>query len=259
MDHVPQTPSAFDAHTHLDFPAFDEDRDAVVARARSAGVDGWVIAGADPAHWDRIDRIAQATGGIPCHGVHPWWLPDLDDETIAAAIAALRTRETSGIGETGLDRRRATTQMEQHRQEAALRAHIEIARDRALPLVLHCVGAYPRLLDILEEKPGVKGMIHSWSGPPELVARATALGLYISIGATVTRSAKVCRSAAAVPSAQLLLETDCPDQPIRRDERGEPAHLMQIAEHVAKVRDSTVSDLLISTRRNAMSLFGVAT
>jgi len=258
MDDVSEIPLAFDAHTHLDFPAFDADRGDVVDRARAAGIRGWVIAGADPVHWDRIDAIARATGGIACHGVHPWWIPQLSDRDVRRATEDLWTRPTFGIGETGLDARRADSETELARQEAAFRVHIEIAQTRGLPLVLHCVGAYPRLLEILEESNEVTGMIHSWSGPPELVERAVATGLYVSIGATVTRSGKVRRSAAAVPADRLLLETDCPDQPVRRDERGEPIHLMEVADRVAAVRDCDRDRLLAQTANNAAQLFGMS-
>ena len=253
-----EIPLAFDAHNHLDFPAFDGDRQAVVARAHAAGINGWIIAGADPAHWGRIDAVAAQTGGVPCHGVHPWWILDLSDAAISQAIADLRTRPTSGIGETGLDWFRAEATQDRHRQESAFRAHIDIAIDRSLPLVLHCVRAYPRLLDILEESGEVTGMIHSWSGPPELIDRAISLGLYVSFGATLTRSAAVRRSAAAVPDDHLLLETDAPDQAIQRDVRGEPLHLVQIAARMAALRKTDVTELLALTEVNAIRLFGLS-
>jgi len=256
LDDVSQNPFAFDAHTHLDFPAFDEDRAEVVARARAAGVHRWVIAGADPAHWDRIDKVCAHTGGTACHGVHPWWVSELDDRALEDRLRNLETRMTAGIGETGLDWHRATTAVARGRQEASFRSHCTLARRRRLPLILHCVRAYPELLAILKESGKTLGMIHSWSGPEACVQPALDLGLYLSFGASVTRSAKVRAAARAVPADRLLLETDCPDQPLRRGERGEPHHLIEIAEHVAKLRHCDPSDLLRQTSENANQLFG---
>jgi len=256
MDDVNELAAAFDAHTHLDFPAFDADRAEVMARARAAGVTRWVIAGADPADWSRIDQVCAATGAVPCHGIHPWWVRDLDDDTLIRCCSELASRETSGIGETGLDWLRDRTNEGRARQARCFRQHRDIAQRRRLPLVLHCVRAYPALLEILEETGPHRGMIHSWSGPPDCIPRAVELGLYISFSASATRSRTIAEAARRVPADRLLVETDCPDQPLRRGERGEPHHLVEIARHLATLRDCDPQQLLLQTAANAEHLFG---
>jgi TatD DNase family protein len=257
MNDVTPNSLAFDAHTHLDFPAFEADRGAVLARARAAGVRMWVIAAADPAHWSRIDAVCNAFGGIACHGVHPWWIARLDDTALASHIAALETWETRGIGETGLDWVRATTDRQRERQLQSFRHHIDIAQRRQLPLVLHCVRAYDELLEILAETGAHPGMVHSWSGPAAGIGPALELGLYVSFGASLTRSARIRDAAREVPIERLLIETDCPDQPLQRGTRGEPAHLVDIAKAVALARQCEPEAILHQTAVNAQRLFGM--
>jgi TatD DNase family protein len=158
-----------DAHTHLDFPEFDADRDAVVLRARSVGVARWVICGSRHEHWSETERIAAETGGIAILGVHPWSTAELDAKGLAPWLEDLKQRDLRGIGEIGLD----TLHGGWENQRRGFRDQLAIARERELPVVLHCVRAYPELLALLERDgvPRAGGMMHAWSGPPDQVAR----------------------------------------------------------------------------------------
>ena len=132
-------------------------------------------------------------------------------------------------------------------------AQLALAANRDLPVVLHCVRAYGTLLDEVAVA-GVRGMVHAWSGPPELVDRAVGLGLSLSFGSLVLRSERVAACAASVPLSSMLLETDCPDMPIPGEARGEPAHLIAVAERIARLRGLSVVEVLEITGRNARAL-----
>lgn len=245
-----------DAHNHLDLPAFDADRDAVVDAAARAGVASCVLAGADPADWDRVAALGTTRAWPWVIGVHPWWCAELDDAGLDAALTSLVARPTPwGVGETGLDRRRGALAL----QERSLRAHLALAQSRAVPVVLHIVGAYPEALAVLRDA-GVPagGMVHSWSGPPELVDAFLALGLHLSFSASACRPGRAAKSAARVPLDRLLIETDAPDQPLRPGSRGVPSDLLGIAAGIGTLRSVSGAELLDASAANVRSLFGGA-
>src|SRR6478609_11762996 len=124
-----------DAHTHLDFPEFDPDREQTVDRARAAGVGWWVICGSRHERWDDTERIAAETGGVAVLGVHPWSGAELDEAALAPILADLRARDLRAVGEIGLD----TLHGGWADQRRALRDQLAIARERDVPVVLHCV------------------------------------------------------------------------------------------------------------------------
>lgn len=248
----------FDAHTHLDLPAFDADRDAVLARARAAGIGGAVIASADPVDWDRVQAVGEAHALPWVLGLHPWWGASMDDAAYSTWHEALAARATPwGIGETGLDHLRATTPDARARQVESLRFHLALARDRDVPVVLHVVRAYPEALRVIEADglPRAGGMVHAWSGSADLVKRAVRLGLMLSFGGPLVRSERMQAALRATPDAHLLLESDAPDQPLTPGARGEPADVKRIAEVAAELRGVDADDLLAACGARARALF----
>ena len=251
-------PPAIDAHTHLDLPAFDADRAAVLQRARDVGIAGCVICAADPTRWDDTEAIARAHGLPFTLGVHPWWEAALSGDAVDALLGDLAARPTPhGIGETGLDFARATTPDARQRQAATTRAHLALARDRDVPVVLHVVRAYPQLLALLSRDPlpAAGGMVHSWSGDVSFVAPAVRRGLSLSFSPAILRSDRLRAACAAVPDDRLLIETDAPDQPATPGTRGEPADLWRVAHAVADARGQTVDHVVRVTADNARRLF----
>lgn len=249
----------FDAHTHLDFSEFDADRADVVRRAHAAGVGSWIIAGSDPERWDHTSTIAAETGGHAIFGVHPWETPGLSAAALRPYLDDLVARPMVGLGEIGLDALHAKTATERTNQREGLRAQLAIARSRDLPVAFHCVRAWPELLVLLERDglPKGGGMMHAWSGPPELVARCLSLGLHVSFAPLVLndRAKKSRASVVHVPDERLLIETDCPNMKPRGEVRGEPAHLVLVAAEVARLRGVSADHVLAVTERNARGLF----
>lgn len=249
---------AVDAHVHLDLDAFAPDRDAVLARAAAAGVRGWVLCAADPARWDRVRDLAEAHGMPWTLGLHPWWEPRLDDAARDALLARLAATPTPhGVGETGLDHAVARTPEARVRQHETFRTHLALARERDVPVVVHCVRAYGKLLRAVRRDglPAAGGMVHAWSGPAELVDDAVAVGLHLSFAAPVVRSRRLQQALARVPADRLLLETDAPDQALDAGGRGEPADLIRVAAEVAALRQVDRDALLARTAANARRLF----
>ncbi len=244
-----------DSHCHLDLAAFDADRDAVLARARAAGVTGILVPAIRPATWPALRALATMPLRFAI-GVHPQVVPDealLDADAIAAAADG-----AVAIGECGLDG--GTPDLA--KQEAMFRAHIRAARARALPLVIHVLRAHDLAPRILREERAheVGGVLHSYSGGAALVPIYRDLGLAFSFAGPVTfaNARKPLAAARAVPDELLLVETDSPDQSPEghRGARNEPAHLVAVVAALAAARGRSPADLAALTTANAIRIFG---
>jgi TatD DNase family protein len=257
----------YDSHCHLDHSRFDDDRDAVIARARAAGVTGMLLAGVDAEGRARQVALADAVAGLRVSfGVHPMVVAELDDAGVDVELDRLRAdlavRRPAAIGETGLDRRSILPRDSLPRQERAFRAQLRLARDHGLPVVLHVVRAHELALRALREErvSEVGGVVHSYSGPAELVPAYLGLGLHLSMCGTVTfPDARRARAAAAiVPLDRLLVETDAPDQAPEphRASRNEPGLLGRVVETIAALRGDDPSALARVTAENARRLYG---
>lgn len=260
-----------DAHCHLDDARFESDFDAMMLRARAAGVDGFVLAGVDPQGWRAQEALARRHPRMWFTvGVHPQVVAPSSDEEVEAMLAALAARLSSrdgvqpvAIGETGLDRSPRHGADTYARQERAFRAQLRLARRHELPVVLHVLHAHERALAILREEglPRRAGMLHSYSGPAELVPAYAELGLHFSLAGPITypKARKPVLAARAIPAELLLIETDAPDQAPspHRPARNEPAYLFAVAAAVAQARGVSTEVVARSTRENTARLFGL--
>jgi TatD DNase family protein len=164
-----------------------------------------------------------------------------------------------GIGELGLDYARAKDPAAREHQARVFRAQLALSRELELPIVIHCVRAYEEIFRLLKAD-GISrrgGMIHGWSGHPDALPTAQALGLMISFSSLFTRSKKVAQAARQTPIDGLLLETDSPDQPLEAGTRNEPAALVDIAQRLAELRAESARELLQAGLDNATRLFGL--
>jgi TatD DNase family protein len=272
-----------DTHCHLDRPEFDADRDAVLARARAAGITDVVVPAVEPEGWEALLALVRSRPGLHgALGIHPQCLPCLDprgderrladlDEALARAAAEAasgRIRTAVAVGECGIDGPASTGAWPGpyaapvDRQAAVLSGHLRVASRHDLPVVLHVLRAHDEVLRVLERE-GVPsgGVLHSWSGSAEQVAPFVRLGLHFSFAGAVTRerARKPLGAARAVPPDRLLLETDAPDQTPRPARgRNEPAHLPLIAEALAAALGVPAAELDARTSANARSLFRLA-
>jgi TatD DNase family protein len=260
-----------DSHCHLDKPEFDADRDAVLERARAAGVSDVIVPAVGPSGWAALAGWGSRTPGIHFGlGVHPQLLPELDPRddghVLAELEAALARGGAVGIGECGLDGKSAepgagSWPAPMERQVGVLRAQLGLARKHRLPVMLHCLKAHDALLALLREEPlGAGGVLHSYSGSPDQVREYAELGLWFSFAGPLTyeRARKPAIAARAVPRDRLLLETDAPDQTPRPHRgRNEPAFLAGIAAALATALGTSVAEVDSITSANARRLFGI--
>jgi len=256
-----------DTHCHLDFEAFDADRDAVLARASAAGVDRIVVPGVEPSQWDSLGAFSERHPQVSVAvGIHPQMLASLPaadvDRGLSRLGSAAKASGAVAIGECGLDGPTADRGASYELQARVLESHLAVARDLALPVILHIYRAHGRALELLKAWGPLSagGIVHSYSGSVDLVKRYLDLNLFISFAGAVTRlNAKRPKAAAlAVPLERLLLETDAPEQSPEgaNSSRNEPAHLVHTLRSVASLHGLPEKQLAVTTTANARRIYG---
>lgn len=248
-----------DTHCHLDFEPLCLSLPELLTEARRAGVTGWVVPGVHPAEWGRIARVAgENDGAMAAYGIHPMHAELADDDTLAklAAIAA----DGVAIGEVGLD---AACAVPQELQEQAFRAQIRLAVELGLPLLVHCRSLFQRALQLLREEGAgrVGGIMHAFSGSPEMAREFIRIGFAVSLAGSATwpGARRPVRLAREVPLEWLVLETDAPDlAPHRfRGQANRPAWLAEVLVAVAGIRGMIVTDLALATAENTRRILGL--
>jgi TatD DNase family protein len=253
----------FDTHAHLHFPDFAEDLDAVLARAREAGVRAVVTIGTDretnPAAVALAERHPEVYAAV---GIHPHDAAEATDADFEAMERLARaSARVVALGEMGLDFFRNLSPHEV--QERVLRRQLSLARRLGKPALIHCRDAHAEILAILEdERIGeVGGIMHCFSGDVEVAKRCLDLGLLISLAGPVTyKNARALPDVARfVPENRLVVETDCPYLPPQphRGQRNEPAYVALTAGRVAELRGADPEALAEAMTRNAARLFGM--
>jgi TatD DNase family protein len=253
-----------DSHCHLDFPDFAEEREAVIARARAAGIAGMLSICTRMADFPAIRALAEVHPGIWCSvGVHPHEAEDADGMDPGRIILETVHPKVIGIGETGLDFHYEHSP--RAAQERVFRAHVAAARETGLPLIVHSRGADADTVRVLKEehaKGAFPGLIHCFSAAPEVAETALRHGMYISFSGIVTfkNAARVREIAEMVPEDRLLVETDAPylaPVPVR-GKRCEPAFTAHTAAFLAGLRGLTTENLAARTTENFFRLFAKA-
>jgi TatD DNase family protein len=251
----------FDTHTHLHVPEFAADLDAVLARARAAGIIGMVTIGTDGKTNEETVALAERLPDVYATvGIHPH---DADAATEADWAAMERLARACptvvALGEMGLDFFRNLSPRDV--QERVFRRQLGLARQLGKPVVVHCRDAHAETLGMLadEKVADIGGVMHCFSGDVEIARRCLDLGLMISLAGPVTyKNARALPEVARfVPADRLVVETDCPFLPPHphRGQRNEPAHMALTAARVAELRAVDLDELGATTTRNATALF----
>jgi TatD DNase family protein len=252
---------AIDTHAHLNNPRLLRRLDAVLARARQAGVGDIIVPGWNTASSETAVRLARTHPDLwATVGVHPH---EAMKEAHAESLRRLRELAAEpcvvAIGETGLDFYRDLSPRALQRE--ALRRQLELAGELGLRVVLHCRSAQDELLETVASHRNLRMIWHCFDGTLEHARQGVALGMYLAFGGAVTyKRADALREALAwVPIERLLLETDAPYQSPEpdRSKDNEPANVTVVAERAAQVRGMDPEALVAATAANAMAAFGL--
>jgi TatD DNase family protein len=254
----------FDTHAHLDQEEFDADRDAVVVRAKTAGVERIIAVGTTLAASQKCVKLAaQYEGVYAAVGIQPNYVAQSAPGDWAEIERLATAPKVVAIGETGLDRHWDYTPFDQ--QQDYFNRHIELARRHELPFIVHMRDCDADILEQLREahqRGPLRGVMHSFTGDAAMAAECVALGLHISFAGMITykKSQPLRDCAATIPDERLLMETDSPylsPEPVRSQRPNEPSLLRHTAECIARVRGVTLETLGDLTTTNARSLFRV--
>ncbi len=255
-------PRLIDTHAHLHLPPFDEDRPAVLERAAAAGVARIVEIGYDLASSQAALRLAEQHEQIyAVVGVQPNHVNDLPADWLDTVRAMAQHPRAVAIGEIGLDYYWNAAPPDQQAQ--AFRAQLALARELALPVVIHSRDAPPDTARILTDAArGQPGIMHSFSGSWDFAAACLEVGFLLSFSGPLTfkKSHDLHDVARRAPLDRLLIETDSPyltPHPFR-GKRNEPARVRLVAERLADLRELPLNDLADAVWRNAARIFGWA-
>jgi len=249
-----------DSHCHLADAAFDADREAVLGRAREAGVAAVVVVadGLDAA--ERARRFAATLGGCAATaGIHPHRATELDAGAADRLADLVREPDVAAVGETGLDYH--YDHAPRAAQRDAFAWHLAQGAACGKPVIVHAREADHDVARLLTEAPaGTRGVMHSFAGSPELLEAALARGFSVSFSGMITfKRWRAQWAVARVPDDRLLVETDAPYlAPVpHRGRRNEPAFVAATAAKLAELRGTTVERIAELTTANAIRLFGL--
>lgn len=249
----------FDTHTHLQDDRIFADAADLLARASRAGIAQLLCCGTQETDWDRVVGLSQRYRAvIPALGLHPWYISQRSPNWIAALEQQLDFHPNMAVGEIGLDFTLPAHSKED--QLTVFHLQLHLARAFGRPASIHCRKAWGALMELLRRERGiaVNGVIHSYSGPVELIPELEQHGLYLSISGSVTHVShlRVRAAACAISSSRLLVETDSPDiPPAGHTGCNEPVTLRGTVALLAKLRDTTEAAVENATYENAGRLF----
>ena len=251
-----------DSHAHLDDRKLASQQDAILARAREAGVAAVVNIGADVASSRASVALARREAMVSAAvGIHPHDA----SEAVEASWGELERLAADdcvvAIGECGLDFYRDLSPRDVQRQVFA--RHLALAEAVGLPVVIHCRDAYAECLGIVrsERAAPVRGVLHCFQGDAAAARAALDLGLYVAVGGSITfpREEALRRVVADLPLERLLVETDAPYlTPRPKRGRNEPAYVRIVAQRLAEMLGVSFERVAEATTANARSLFGIA-
>ena len=259
-----------DTHCHLDAPEFDADRDAVIGRARAAGVAQIVLPAVGRSNFDAVRTLAHAHGFAYALGIHPLFVERAADDDLAQLRSALAEHRGDerlvAVGEIGLDH--FVPGLDRERQARFYAAQLRLAREFELPVIVHVRRSADSLLKYLRQmRVGgqIGGIAHAFNGSEQQAEAFVELGFKLGFGGAMTfeRALQIRRLAQSLPLEAIVLETDAPDIPPQwlyrtaqeraagASSRNEPGELPRIARTLAELRGLSLEEVAAATVRNA--------
>lgn len=251
-------PVLIDSHCHLDAAEFEHDRDAVIARARAAGVHTQIVPATHADAWPGLRKVCRADDGLfPAYGLHPTFLGHHREAHLDDLRDWIGRERPVAIGECGLDY--FVDGLDRPAQQMYFDAQLRLARDFELPVIVHARRAVDAVIASIRKLGNSRGVVHSFSGSRQQAELLWEQGFLLGLGGPVTydRANRLRSLARDMPLEHLLLETDAPDQPDSgiRGQRNEPARLATVCEVIAGLRGVGTDTIAAATTTNAQRLF----
>ncbi len=252
-----------DSHCHLDFPAFDHDRDAVIAHSQALGVEKMIIAGITRQHWSRLWNTVESTQSLyAAFGLHPYFLAEHQNAHIQALIEQLNLYKDHpklcAVGEIGLDF--FLKDLDRKQQIYLFEQQVAVAAGFNLPVIIHSRRANAQVTAILKRAQLPRaGIIHAFSGSYEEAMEYIKLGFLLGFGGAATwpRATRLQGVLRQLPLENIVLETDSPDMPPEwlAGKRNSPEQLPRICQHLAQIYGISSQEFAARTTRNVQRLF----
>mgnify|MGYP001946649259 CR=1 FL=1 len=251
-----------DTHTHLYSEQFDEDRKETIERAISAGVTRFFIPAIDSDYTQKmLDLECEFPENIfLMMGLHPTHVKENVEEELALIKEWIDKRKFYAIGEIGIDLYWDKTYLKQ--QQYAFRKQIQWAKERKMPINIHCRNAFDEVFEILEEEKAEElfGIFHCFTGNLEQAKQAVSLNMKLGIGGVVTfKNGKIDKFLNEIPLSEIVLETDAPylaPTPYR-GKRNESSYLVNVIDKLAEIYDVSAEEIAQTTTQNSKDVFGV--
>ncbi|MGE6261221.1 TatD family hydrolase [Heyndrickxia sporothermodurans] len=252
----------FDTHVHLNDTQYDQDLEGVISNAKEAGISNMVVVGFDrPTINKAIELVEKYDFLYASIGWHPVDAIDMTEQDLLWIEELTAHPKVVALGEMGLDYHWDKSPKEI--QKVVFRKQIKLAKKVKLPIIIHNREATQDIVDILKEEDAkeVGGIMHCFSGSPEIAKECIDMNFYISLGGPVTfKNAKKPKEVALeIPLSHLLIETDCPylaPHPFR-GKRNEPAFVKLVAQQIAEIKGISLEEVADQTTKNAKRLFGI--
>jgi|TARA_B110000908_G_scaffold83623_1_gene100050 TatD DNase family protein len=251
-----------DTHTHLYSEQFDQDRALMMQRAKDAGVHRFFIPAIDSSYTERMLSLeTQYPNDVfLMMGLHPTSVKENFKEELLHVKKWVDKKSFCAIGEIGIDLYWDTTYLAE--QQEAFQTQIQWAKEKKLPIVIHCRDAFDEIFDILElEKgPDLYGIFHCFTGSLEQAEKAISYNMKLGIGGVATfKNGKIDTFLHQIPLKHIVLETDAPYlSPVPfRGKRNESSYISYVVEKLASIYDVSVKEIATITTENSKEVFGI--
>ena len=259
-----------DSHLHLQDERLQAHLAGILATVRGAGVSRMLVNGTHPEDWASVENLSFRFPGIlPSFGLHPWWVSEVTDGWGEMLEAFLQRNPSAGVGEIGLDKWIKGANF--NRQREVFTEQLKIAQRLSRPVSMHCLQAWGSLRECLDRSDLAPGfLLHSYSGPLEMVGDFVDRGAYFSISGYFFRPEKADKLSLfeSIPDDRILLETDSPDMmppielvkfPLPSGRSGgavnHPGNITSIYEAFSAWRGIPVNEVIKRTRENFETWF----
>lgn len=251
-----------DTHTHLYSEQFDQDRDAMIQRAKNTGVQRFFIPAIDSSYTERMFSLEKnyPSDVFLMMGLHPTSVKENYESELLHVKEWIDKKSFVAIGEIGIDLYWDKTYLKE--QKKAFQTQIKWAKEKKLPIVIHCRNAFDEIFDILElEKgPDLYGIFHCFTGTLKQAEKAISYNMKLGIGGVVTfKNGKIDTFLNQIPLQHIVLETDAPylsPTPFR-GKRNESSYIKFVIEKLTSIYELPFSEIINITTENSKEVFGI--